>query len=241
VKERVRQFKIFVEIDMVEVKNRQDAGKRPRPSEVRFRIDVLKFGFEKFGRQTFRPFVEITRDDAFAGEFGMFENMRGEQFMNLPAALEKRRAEMNVEKLQGFVTAAERDFGQKTAARLVFVNADVEILRMFDRQSAQNRVAVKPAFDAPVFAEKKVHAQFVGDKFGLMVAFVRIFMTQNFLQSDHVRVDFPQNLGDSFRRKPPVDADAFMDVVGRDADFVHKWSVVGGRWSVKSQNLFSDH
>ena len=101
--------------------------------------------------------------------------------MNLPAALEKRRPKMNVEKLESLVRAAERDFSEKTAARLAPVDADVEILRMPDRQPAQNRVAVKPAFDTPVFAEEKIHPQFFGDKFGLMVALIQVSMTQNFL------------------------------------------------------------
>src|SRR5215213_7515435 len=141
--------------------------------------------------------------------------------MNLPAALEKRCPEMNVEKLQSLMHAAERDFGEKTAARLALVDADVEILRVPDRQTAQNRVAVKPAFNAPVFAEEKIHLQFFGDKFGLMLALVSVSMTQNFLQSDDISIDFPQNFRNSFRREPPVNADAFVDVVGRDANSIH--------------------
>jgi hypothetical protein len=217
VQKRVREPEIPVEINMIEMKDRQDAGKGPRRAEMRFSVDRMKPGFEKFGRQAARPFVKIARDDAFSGEFRVFEKMRGEQLVNLPAALEKRRPEMDVEKLQSFVRAAERDLGQKTAARLVFVDADVEILRMPDRQPAQNGVAVQAAPDLPVFAQIKIHAQFFGDKFGLMVAFVGVFMTENFLQCDHVGIDLPQNLRDPFRRKLAVDADAFMNIVGRDA------------------------
>lgn len=227
----VREAKILIEINMVEVKNGQDAGKGARCAEVRFGVDGLEFRFEKFGRQTFRPFVEIARDDAFAGKFRVFENVRVKQLVNLPAALEKRCAEMNVEKLEVFAFAAERDLGQKTAARFAFPDADVEILRMAHGQTAQNRVAVNAALNFAVLAEKEIRAEFFRQKFGLMLAFVRIRMTQNFLQSDHVGVDFPQNFGNPFRRKLAVDADAFVNVVGRDADFIHsgRWSVVSSR------------
>src|ERR1043165_6280503 len=116
------------------MKNGQNAGKRARLSEMLFRVDRLKFRFEKPGRQTFRPFVEIARDDAFAGKFRVFENVRVQELVNLPAALEKRRAEMNVEKLQSFVSA-ERDFRQQAAARLAFIDRNVEILRMPNGQA----------------------------------------------------------------------------------------------------------
>ena len=78
VQERVRQLKVFVEIDMVEMENRQDAGKSARRAEMHFGIDRLEARFEKLGRQPARPFVEIARDDAFADKFRVFENVRGE-------------------------------------------------------------------------------------------------------------------------------------------------------------------
>jgi hypothetical protein len=230
VQKGVCQFEIAVEIDMVEMKDGQNAGKGARFSEMSFRVDALKFRFKEPGRQPARPFVEIARDDAFTGKARVFENVRVEQFMNLPPPLEKRRSEMDVEKLQVFVSA-ERDLRQQAAARLAFVDTDVEILRMPHRQTREHRVAVEPAFDLPIFAEEIIHFQLVGDKFGLMVTLVRIFMTQNLLQGDDVGVDFLQNLGDALGRKTPVDADAFVNVICCDADSVHsgRWSVVGGR------------
>ena len=133
------------------MQNGQNPRKRARPSEMLFGVDRLKIRFEKLGRKPARPFVEIARDDAFSRKFRVFENVRVEKPVNLPAAFEKRRAEMHVEKLQSLVPA-ERDFGQKTAARFVFMNADVEILRMFDRQTAQHGVAVESFLDPAIFA-----------------------------------------------------------------------------------------
>jgi hypothetical protein len=205
---------------MVEMQERQNYGKRARASEKFFGIDALKIRFEKFGRQAFCPFVEIARDDAFSRKFRMFEDVRVEKFVNLPAAFEKRCTEMNVEKLQSLVPA-ERDFGQKTAARFVFVNADVEILLMFDGQTAQHGVAVESFPDSAVFAQEKIHIDLFGNKFRLMLAFLCACVTQNFLQTDHVGVNFAQHFRDSFGRKPAVDPDAFVNIVGRNANFIH--------------------
>ena len=125
----------FIEINMIEMQQRQNGGKSASGAEMRFRFDGLKIRLEKPGREPSRPFIEIASDDAVPDVFAMIENVRGEQFVHLFAPLEKRRAEVNIKKLQRSCLV-EHDLGSQTSARLAFLNADVEILRRFDRQAA---------------------------------------------------------------------------------------------------------
>jgi hypothetical protein len=72
----------------------------------------------------------------------------------------------------------------------------------------------------------KIHFEFFRQKLGLMLALVGVSMTQNLLQGDNIGVNFLQNFGDPFGRKLAVNADAFVNVVGCNADFVHKYLVL---------------
>ena len=56
-----------VKINMIEMEQRQNTRIRPRFSEMQFWFDAFEFVSQKLCRQAVRPFVEIARDNAFAG------------------------------------------------------------------------------------------------------------------------------------------------------------------------------
>jgi hypothetical protein len=126
----------------------------------------------------------------------VIQNMPDKELVHLLSALKKRRSHVQIHEMEVF-PAVDRYLGPQAAARLVASHGDVVILCLADVQPAQDRVSVFAALDPPVVTEPKIHPELLCDELRLMVALVRMGMTQHFLQGDHVGVDLAQHIRDA--------------------------------------------
>ena len=126
---------------------------------------------------------------------------------------------MDVHKLERRVLS-NRYFRTKTAARLVFFDRDVIVAVFFDRQTAENRVAVFAAVNQTVMAVAIFHAEIGRYQFRLAGGLFA-GMIDDLLKRDDIGVDLAQNFRDPIGPISPIESDAFMNVVCCDPNSRH--------------------
>ena len=193
------------------MQERHVAGKRTAGAKMLLGIYVVKTRSQHSCRYTSCPFIKITYDDPVF----RFQNMTGEQFVNLLASFKERGPHMQIGEVER-LSRHDLDLCHKAPARFIWRNRNIVISRLYDRVPANDRVPVIGAFDLSILARDKFKPKRICNKFRLMIAFRTARVAQHFLQPDHISIYLAQNLHDTFRRIFPVDTDALVDIVSGD-------------------------
>ena len=120
---------------------------------------------------------------------------------------EKRRAEMDVEDMQG--RSVKPYVGSQTTTRQAAATLQIVVTTDLYRKTAQDDISVLAAIQFTGLSEGKVIAQLVDDK-TQMVA-------QNFLQGNDIGVYFSEYLDNTIRPYAAIQSTAFMNVVSYDS------------------------
>lgn len=174
---------------------------------------IAKFRSKQLACASGKPIVEIADQNARAAYVAAPQNLILKKSLCLSNALQISRSEMRVEDVKP--SSADHNVYLQTSSRLAMVNADVVIVMERYRQSRKNDVAVLIFAVLDICPIDAVHSESVSDETGLMRR-AADFIAENFLQSDHVRIDLAKYFDDSFGQYATVNPFAFMHVVSDD-------------------------
>src|SRR5215475_7604650 len=137
----VFQFDCFIEVDMVEMHEGQQAGISAGALQVQSNIAALKMLVQQPRDEPASPFVEIAEHDPHPRQSGVAEDGFADQFARLALALDKRSAEMHVINVQSALFS-QFDVNSQAPALFAPGHADVVVYRSEQGKSTEDEVAV---------------------------------------------------------------------------------------------------
>ena len=203
-----------VEIDVVEMEERQDARVRPGARQMGREIGEMKFGRERTSHQSVVPVVEVAQHDSLAGDVhGVEQPFIDEAGLRAPFA--DRRAQVHVEDMQQVM--AHSDVGAERAPLLSAGDAKVDVMRPLDRPPAERDVRKRGLPVTPRLAHRVAVLELLGKEARLVGAWWLTRVVDDLLERDDVRVDLLQNTEDALDSDAAVESTGLVDVVSGDS------------------------
>ena len=207
-----------VEVDMVQSEDRQHPGIGSRPVQMAPDIGVLEVRFESSSHCATHPLVEIAEDDTRPAQLVMTDDPFFEQPPCLLTMFHESRSKMHIEDMQR--RSVDLNIGSQAASPLAAGFCDVIVPVDMNREATQHDVSVTSAFQSPGLTECEVKTQLIRYEPELISFAAAAFDAQHFLERNNIGIDRLQYLDDPVRADAPVQAAAFMHVVGNDSDLV---------------------
>src|SRR5262245_10497612 len=180
---------------LIQFEERQKAWMRPFAPCSNAVRRIAKLRSQQPACASRKPIVEVADQNAGAVYVAAQQNLILKKSLRLSDALQIVCSEMRVEDVKP--CAADHNVYLKTSSRLAMVNANVVIAMERGRQSCKNGVAVFVFAVLDVRAVDAVHPESVCDETSLMRR-ASDLIAEDFLQSDHVRIDLAKHIDDPF-------------------------------------------
>src|SRR5262245_55055092 len=189
------KFEFIVEIDVIEMQERQYAGIGFRPLEVNSNVRACQVRGKQSRSQTPGPLIEVSQHDFRSTQLFVVQYRLVHKLSALMPSLDERGAEMNVNNVQA--ATIRSDVCAEAASLFAAANADVVVHRFEQRQAAQDDISVdRPAVNASS-ADRVVHSHAIRYEAGLIFLTQASWMAQHFLKRNDVGIDLAQDLHDS--------------------------------------------
>lgn len=214
---QVQVFKrqLGIEIDVVEMKDRQHSGIGSGSLEVAPNVGVFQMELQRTCDCASHPFIKIAQDNSWPLQFAMADNLLLEQTSRLLTMFEECRSEVHVEHMKR--RPGKMDVGSQTPSGFATTLRNVIVPMGMNGKAAKNHISISSAFQTTCLSECEVETQPVGQKSKLIPFAIAAFDTEHFLKSDYVCIDMLEHIEDSFRTDTAIQPTALMDVVGHNA------------------------
>lgn len=212
----LHQFQSFVEVDVIQMQERQNAGISALSPEVKANVCALEVFFQQARSHTARPFVEISKQDSRAYVVAVFQHVFVQQLFSLMPPFDERRSQVDVVNVQRLFAVQVNVYAQASAL-FSTCDADVVVARGDYWEAAQDYVAVSAALQLPVFSQPEIQAKLAGDEMRLVVLVFLALNAMNFLHGYDVGVNFAQYFNDPLRAQTAIYPHAFVNVVSGDS------------------------
>lgn len=216
VKRQRLQVKHFIEINVIEMQEGQNAGIGAGAAEMGADVGALKMRFEESRYKALGPLVEIAEDDACSRELTVGKDSEVDELSSLMAAFEERGAQVDVEDMQD-AAVLEADVGLQAAAAFAAACRNIVVLRIVNRITGKKDIAVSAPFVATILPYFGMVAEFLGHIAGLLMLATFALEADDFLQRDNISVQLAQDLRDAIWADTPIQAPALMDIVSGHA------------------------
>jgi hypothetical protein len=178
---------------------------------VPLQVGTFEMASEQPRRQAAGPLVEVTQHNARSLQIVPLQDLSADQHLSLSSAFKTTGSQMHIEDVKRRFTY--RDIGSQASTSLATIGAYVVITTCPHVEPAKQKIAVRRAVDAAIFAETGVIAELPCDELRL-IFLSGIWDPHYFLQGHDIGIDFAQYFNDPVGPHSPVQSARFVDVVG---------------------------
>jgi hypothetical protein len=213
-KQRLLDPELVVEVDVVEIQQRDQGRISPRARHVVSEVGQVKLRRQRSCDQAVGPLVEIAQHDSGSRNIHGPEEVLIDQAHRLCAAFAVSRAEMDVEDMEETLT--EQDIGSQYASPLPPTDAEINMTDPLKIPAAQSDISVHSSTMFPRLAYGVAIPEAIRQITGLMVFNGRPVPADNFLKSNNIGFDRRQHAGNTFHPDPAVESPCLVDVISGD-------------------------